>query len=62
MLGHELQNRVEDGCPGGDLLSGVFYARDGVTAVTGCGMLLLQLRQIHRSTYWHVECKQDSQS
>jgi len=44
MLGHELQNRVENSCPGGDLVSGVVYARDGVAAVTGRRMLLLQLQ------------------
>ena len=44
VLGHELQNRVEHGCPSCDLLSGVVYARDDVAAVTGCWMLLLQLQ------------------
>jgi hypothetical protein len=44
MLGHEFQNCGEHGFPSGDLLSGVVYARDGFAAVTGCGMLLLQLQ------------------
>ena len=44
MLGHELQNRVENGCPGGDLIRGVVNAWDGVAAVTGRRMLLLQLQ------------------
>lgn len=44
MLGHELQNRVENGCPGGDLLRGVVYARDGVAAATGRRILELQLQ------------------
>ena len=44
VLGHELQNRVENGCPGGDLLRGVVYARDGVAAATGLRMLLLQFQ------------------
>lgn len=43
MLGHELQNRVEHGCPSGDLLSCVVYARDRVTAVTERGTLLVLL-------------------
>jgi hypothetical protein len=35
VLGHQFQDSVEHGCPRGDLLSGVFYARNGIATVMG---------------------------